>query len=219
MDLEIQAEVAALTRENYTPAQIHRHLDGREEFRGRVPHPRTIQRIVRDLAPKQPRTNWHWSDYSAEDARILFTVLDALIEMQINADDADTVRLIIQAIPGFPRSNFIPDRETADWIVKVTKVGPGLEPLAAYWIALMYLRYDQMRLSPEGIDTFLVMRPWQDMASARRYLSALSDRLVPPMDVYGNFLVRWLMNMFQFSYPDQQPPQVEQPPGEQEPED
>lgn len=219
MDLEIQAEIAALTREMFTPAQIHRHLEGRAEFRGRVPHQRTIQRIARDLAPREPRTDWHWSDYGAEDSLVLFRLMDNLIEYQIAGDNKDQVKRIVQALPSHLRAGFVPDKETADWIVKVSKVAPGLDPVESYWIALIYLNCQQLGIAKDGIDTFLAMQPWTDMAAARRYLAALSEQLIPPIELRGEFLVHTLMEKFQFSYLDQQPPDEEQPQGEPKPEE
>ena len=49
-DLDVQAaimELVAVGDSDYTAKQIHDFLDSKEEFSGRVPHERTIHRMLK----------------------------------------------------------------------------------------------------------------------------------------------------------------------------
>ena len=205
--MDIRAEIILLTGDPNTPrtaAEIHRLLGQQEEFQGRVPSRRTVERIVHELAQQRSPATWHWSDYGAEDARILLHVMDELIEHHLEPDDPDLGRLLIAATPDFFRSSLIESKEAADWIVRIARVAPDLSPSAVYIFALAYLVQHQVGASTSGLDTYLAMRPWKDSESAVRYLRALHNKLIPAIPIQEGMFVQALMEYYEIG-PDLEP--------------
>ena len=196
--MDIRAEIILLTGDPNTPrtaAEIHRLLGQKEEFQGRVPSRRTVERIVHELAQQRSPATWHWSDYGAEDARILLHVMDELIEHHLEPDDPDLGRVIIAATPDFFRSALISSKEGADWIVRIARVAPGLLPEQVYMLSLAYLVHHQVGASTSGLDTYLAMQPWKDVETAVRYLQALRDKIIPAIQIQESFFVQELMGV------------------------
>ena len=143
-DIEVEAALIQLARHSdmYGKAQIHRALV--DKFgEDRVPSERTVARLVdkaRDSDPPQP---WHWSDFPPDDAKILLEVTNEIIEHSLaNANDPETGWVIPKVItlkPDHFQTAYISDRHHAEWVVRVAKVAPGLEPLTVYWISMMYI--------------------------------------------------------------------------------
>ena len=97
VDIDIRAAIADqldLYGAKCSAAEIFRFLDRQEEFRGRLPELRSLQRIVKEYREGTNTQKWHWSDYEPEDARILLDVFASVVAAKNRAsslveDDAD----------------------------------------------------------------------------------------------------------------------------------
>jgi len=209
VDMEIQAAIIGLTSDpntRRTAAEIHRLLSQREEFKGRVPSRRTVERMVHGLSQQAPPAKWHWSDYGAEDARILLEVMNMLIEHHIGSDDPNLARYIISSIPEYVSSMLIDTKEAADWIVRIAKVAPDLSTFAVFMMAQIYLLHHRAEASTSGLDTYLAMRPWRDRESATKYLQALNDKLIPPIQIQEGLFIQALQELYEIHVLDLEPP-------------
>ena len=81
IDLDIRATITDQLNAfggRCSAAEIYRYLNLQEEFVGRVPQLRSIQRIVKEYRDQHPVEDWHWSQYPSEDARILLDVMEVV---------------------------------------------------------------------------------------------------------------------------------------------
>ena len=215
--MDIRAAIILLTGDPNTPrtaAEIHRLLGQREEFEGRVPSRRTVERIVHELAQQRLPAPWHWSDYAPEDARVLLNVMDELVGGNIESDDPDLARDILEAIPDFYRSSLIDSKEIADWIVRIGKVDPALHPFMVFMMAHVYVLHQRVGASTSGLDTYLAMHPWKDEESAVRYVQALGDKLIPSIAIQERWFVGTLLEFFQIYSNEVQEEKNERPPNQ-----
>ena len=210
-DIEVESTLIQLARHSdmYGKAQIHRFLI--QEFgEERVPTERTVARLVDKAREGNPPTPWHWSEFPPDDARILLEVTNEMIQLQLSrSNDPETGWVIPKVIalrPDYFQTAYIVDKYHADWVLRVAKVAPGIGPSEVWWISMMYMFHEQQGMSTSGIDTYLAMRPWRDMASARRYLSALYEGRIPPMSNWGLPMIRALMETFELTPENQELP-------------
>jgi hypothetical protein len=214
-EIDVEAALIQLARHPgmYSKAQIHKALV--ERFgEDRAPSERTVSRLVDKARAGEPPQPWHWSDFSPEDARILLAVTDAFIESALAGENAPLLAQIIGKWPGLFQDAYMFDKHQAEWVVKVARVAPELDPLAVHLIATMYMLHEQKELPTHGIDTFLAMRPWRAPASAQRYLLALDNGHIPPMSVYGAPLIKAVIDTVESASVNQ-----EKPPGDEKEED
>ena len=212
-DTEVEAALIQLARHSdmYGKAQIHRCLV--QQFgEERVPTERTVARLVDKAREGDPPQPWHWSEFPPDDARILLEVTDAIIQQSLSsASDPKTgwvMPKVIALRPDHFQTAYIGDKSHANWVIRVAKLAPGLGPLGVYWVSMMYVFHERMGVSPSGIDTFLTMHPWRDMASARSYLSALYDGRISPMTQHGIPLIEAFMDAFELYPPNREHPPV-----------
>ena len=82
VDIDIRAAIADqldLYGGKCSAVEIYRFLDQQDEFRGRLPALRSLQRIVKEYREGGDTRKWHWSDYEPEDARILLDVFASVV--------------------------------------------------------------------------------------------------------------------------------------------
>ena len=144
----------ACAHPNFSPAQIYSHLESTEEFKGRIPSIRTVQRMVKEFRGEKPPPSWHWSDHQGKDARVVLDVLKAINESQ-------------WPYPGEMRTL---TKEEADWVVKISNVASGLVPKLVFEVARTYVVWQRLGLSTSWLDFFLAMTPWKDKRSLENYL-------------------------------------------------
>ena len=176
VDLDITATIMeqALNAEaNFTPAQIYSYLKSTEEFNGRLPSIRTVQRMVKEFRGAEPSPSSHWSDYPWEEARVLLDVLRAV--------DA----------PHWQYSGQIRTltKEEADWVVKISKAAQGLQPKLVFELARTYVVWHRLGLSTTWIDSFLVMTPWNDKRSLENYLEPGQEHWIQEIITGGSFSI------------------------------
>ena len=100
VDIDIRAAIADqldLYGGKCSAAEIYRFLDQQDEFRGRLPELRSLQRIAKEYREGGDTQEWHWSQYEPEDARILLDVFASVVAAKSRAsslveDDADAAR-------------------------------------------------------------------------------------------------------------------------------
>jgi hypothetical protein len=141
IDLDVQAEIEDKAADRWGPAQIERWLNDQEKYGDRVPTLRTIQRIAKEVTPRDKTKDWSLADTSSEEA---FGVLGALRETIMRTHG--TVKWFSQGL--------------ADWFVRVQSAGPGLRTHAVFFLATSYLRAQTEGTSTQSLDAFLAFAPW-----------------------------------------------------------
>ena len=158
-------ELAIMTR--WSAAEINRYIRQDETLSGEViPDTRTIERRVREArAPEDDQPEWSMENFSGEDARLIFDVLDARLQ-ELNT----------------PVRKF--SHETAKWIVRIREVAPELDPSACYLIARLYMVRSRSKANTEDLEMYLAIGPWKDEARFTRYIKAVEMGLFPPMPIW-----------------------------------
>ena len=125
----------------------------------KVPHLRTIQRIVARTRPADSSGVWEIEDSSPDDARV---VLDFLAD----------------AIAGTNGRVSEITREQAAWIIRLRKLGPPMEFDEILRLAALYRDRRTNGNATRDLDAFLAFAPWRDKPAAIRYLRAVLNELI-----------------------------------------
>ena len=195
-DLDVQAaimELVAVGDSDYTAKQIHDFLDSKEEFSGRVPHERTIHRMIKEHGPGDSSESWHWSDYGSNQAR---AVLDALLAVIRWGDDMDA-DTGIEAFIDWLNQSEIPYSDPADnpeysskvhgdWIARLSGVADGIGPIPLYLIAKSYVVESAMGFERSGgLDMLVAAKPWDSLKALERYRDDLARGVLPVPNAEG----------------------------------
>jgi hypothetical protein len=115
-------------------------LDVLALLEAKIPDERTIRRRIAERKPPDPHDPWTLAATEGDKAARLLPVLRAVLERTEGRTK------------GFSKA-------TAEWIVRVRRAAPDLDPWTAYRTALAY----QRRTGPdtEDLDTFLAFAPWR----------------------------------------------------------
>ena len=200
-----------------TAAEIYRYLHSQEDFRGRLPELRSVQRLVKEYRKERDTQEWHWSNYEPEDARILLDVYAgiassrsltaSLVEGQLDVDgvydtlppdffewatDPEGGEPLKVKSPGFLwleiPENFLWAMEFADWVIKVHKVCPGIGDQAVFQIARHYLVASRLGVSTEKLDLFIARKPWETFIDLFRYVNVLYNGKASAFSIPGAHL-------------------------------
>lgn len=179
VDIDVQTTIVKGVGLGFTPSQIHKALEQMEQYHGRVPNLRTVQRIVR--AYRTEPQLWHWSDYKSSDAHAILSVINAMADQRTGILGATYFRHPYYLLHGEDAEAPLFGKEEADWIVNISRASPGMDPLLLYWLAQSYALHDKMSTDKAGLDMFLAMAPWQNVESWERYIEAVDTNWVPPI--------------------------------------
>ncbi|MCI0865414.1 MAG: hypothetical protein J4N89_02630 [Chloroflexi bacterium] len=220
VDLDVRSAIIDLINLHEgaaSPTQILAEISKREEFQGRLPLLRTVQRIVRDHTSAVSTEKWHWTDYSAEDARILLDVYGRINarrnpipfpadydknvvhtydtlpdDYYLEATDPETGEPLKVEDSGFLwleiPNDFRWTKEFSDWVVKVYKVCPEIGDEAVFQIARHYLLATHLSISTEKLDLFLARKPWESLGDLLVYVSGFNDLQVSIFSIPGAHL-------------------------------
>lgn len=170
IDPEVVQRIRELSALGHHPAGIERHLSADEEFADRTPHVRTIQKVVRDITPAEPRDWWSVTEATAEEARLVLPVLAEQIRRRANLEAAYEARHG-RRISDLPAGALRIHRELAAWIAKLRTIAPELPLSEAYSLAIRYWFAD----TNPYLDAYLALHAWLPGAMAR----AVRDHLLP----------------------------------------
>lgn len=167
--VDVELEIRRLVDKELSPSQIFQKLDSQPEFRDKVPSLRTIERRVSELRPRDPSDRWDWQQEVVEDTRAVLDVLQAVIERTEG------------------RKYALTNRE-AQFVERVLKAAPGLNPWAVYLVARYILtteinvRVRARRAPNEGdmaeVDAFLAYQPWKSERHLERYKRAVDNEWI-----------------------------------------
>jgi len=153
--IELEQEVKRLAMGEYSPSQIYKHLEAQGCFKP-MPTLRTIQRMVKEIAPPDLSGEWSLVDAEPEDARL---ILDTFAEAAAHTAGRSFI-----------------SKGTADWVVRVRRAAPTLPPYDAFVVAREYRRATDTRDSKHirALDALLAFKPWESVEAADRYEALLS---------------------------------------------
>lgn len=157
IDREIQDEIQSLVIKGWSAAQIERRLA--LEFKGHVPSPRTIQRVVKslqeevDAAAGADRQDWSLLSSSDGEGKLILPVLKAVIVETEGRKDTISKRV-------------------AGLVVKVRRVAPDVDPWDVYDFAVRYIKNVDAGYSPYLFDLALSFEIWQGPEAMRSFLNA-----------------------------------------------
>lgn len=164
--VELVQAVRDLVLKGYSPSQIYKHLEAQKCFKP-MPTLRTIQRMVKEIAPPDLSEEWSLADAEPEDARF---VLDLLAVLTRVSEGRTTL-----------------SRAMAEWALKVRKAAPSLPIYRTYEFAMEYRRQMEQRESTRDLDLFLALTPWESTDDADAYENLLHLGVMqPPL-----YLGRW----------------------------
>jgi hypothetical protein len=160
IDGSVQAAIEEKAVDRWTPAQIRRWLAKEPMYEGRLPTLRTVERIVRDVTPRDDSEDWSLGDTDIDnDGQVLYLIRETILRT------SGTVSWFSKAL--------------ADWVFRVERVAPGLRSHAIYYLATSYLRAKQTDSPAREYDAFLAFRPWETSSALQRYEKAILDGWIP----------------------------------------
>lgn len=126
------------------------------------PSLRTVQSIVKEIKTRDTSGPWQLGDSEGEDAKL---VLDVLVTIIVNS--VGTVRNFTKA--------------EARWIIRIAKAAPTAGPWQLWYLAQLYMRYENMGLSTTDLDSLIAFKPWESEPRAKLYESVLKKEWLSPV--------------------------------------
>jgi hypothetical protein len=148
LDGDIEAAIETMAVDGWTPAQISKELHRQEQFMGRVPEDRTIQRRVAALQARDASGAWSVADATTRDARLILDTLAAVIE--------HTAGRVLSLT-----------RSEAAWVARIYHAAPELHPLWRWRLARLYRLREAHHESVADLDAMLAFAPWREGAKQR----------------------------------------------------
>lgn len=170
----LEQEVKRLVIEQRSPSQIYEYLSGQERFADRMPSLRTIQRLVKEMEPPDPTEEWRLADTEPEDARLVLDVLAA-----VTVKTRGRARLT---------------RATAEWVIRVRRAAPTLDPFEAYLYAREYRAREERRGDTRDLDLYLALAPWDSEDARRDYEALLNEGITTSSQWFTMFRQVWKKN-------------------------
>ncbi|HEY7030231.1 MAG TPA: hypothetical protein VH482_02840 [Thermomicrobiales bacterium] len=173
IDGDVQAAIEELALQGWGGTQIRTELSRREQFGGRLPTVRTVQSIVREIAPRDGSGEWSPLKADPESAALALDALAAVVESS----------------EGRIRSLTVAEAER---ISALRTMRPDLPPWDAWFLARTYLAREPHGDPVDDLDAYLAFAPWRDDESFERYLSATDAGWVTssPMVLLHHFIQR-----------------------------
>jgi hypothetical protein len=180
MDPFMRARIDFLGRTGWTPSQVRQELERlvaeEEPFRSRyrkdpsfLPRRRTIERAVKDVAPRDMSPDWTLADEGGEGARNILDVLGTVIEFTRGRKSSLS-------------------RDEVRWVRLVQKAAPSLAPLATFEMAREFQRRTITGEDTRDLDSYLALRGWEGDENVNQYLQLVADGVVKPLRF------RWVLN-------------------------
>lgn len=184
---EVYQRIQRLVDADWTPAQIHKTLgdDPRSHGydTGDVPTLRSIQRIVRDLAPKDATGSWTVASAEPEE---ISDVLDVIAEITVRSEG---------------RVKDVTER-TASWIARLRRAVPTLRPVLVFELAKDYMRREDNSEDTEDLDFYLAFASRSERAPepdksaiaeqhAEQHARLYPERLYRPIADDVGIVARW----------------------------
>ena len=152
IDGDIEAEIRRLAVREWAATQIHRELERRSDFKGRVPSLRTVQRIADDYA--KDTTWWSLADADPDDAALILPVLAELMEQS----QGHVSRLY---------------KGLADWIVRIRRAAPDMPVTWSLEVTLTCWEYARRDESLAGVVEMLAFAPWRGKRQRNHYIKRM----------------------------------------------
>ena len=173
IDGDVQVAIEQLALDGWSPAQILREVKRRREFAGRIPSPRTVQRIAQAVRPDDLTDMWTLADTTIEldpgDARKVLDVLAAALHRGRGGVAGLSVALVA-------------------WIARIHRVAPELDAARTLALARAYRLCEARGYSVSDLDALLAFAPWRTDASdeTRRwaYSQAVASGWIEPPPEY-----------------------------------
>ena len=161
IDPDLQTVIDELIlKEGWGASQIHRELDSRPEFDGRLPDVRTVQRRVRDLTPRDPSGPWRLQDSDPDEARLILDVLAAVT---------------VETMGG--KTQFT--KAEADWVLRLRNASLTMSPWEAWLMARLYMARESSGEETTDLDCVLAFEPWQSGKRSQQYFEAVQAGWIP----------------------------------------
>lgn len=167
IDLAVQQKIEELALQGRSAAQIHRELDRQEEFWRRLPTLRTVQRVVKEITPRDSSGVWRLADSPL------------LAERSPNSDAALIMPVLAEVIERTEGKRKHLTRSEAAWVARVRTISPTLDMWNSYMLAVAYVRTTELKASTESLDVLLAYAPWQGKGNSERYVQAVEDGRAP----------------------------------------
>ena len=147
--------------------EIHREL--LSVGNAQVPHLRTIQRWVKEMARRNDSQPWSLSGSDILEAREVIPVLEVVI-----IRSRGEIRTVSQA--------------EARWIGLIAASAPSLHKWSVWVLARLYEMRANQGTSFQDLDAFLAFTPWIDGQAFQNYLKAIELELVSMVPL-GDYLL------------------------------
>lgn len=154
--LEVERAIGNLALRGFTPIQIYRHLEEKEEFKGKLPSLRTVQTIVKQNLPRDPSEPWSLADSKRGDVPSVLETLAAVIEQ---TEGRITSLSVAQA----------------EWIARIDSAAPDIDPWDRFLVTVMYQKLAETDGSTKDLDAFLAFAPWRGNEALIRYNKAFQS--------------------------------------------
>ena len=190
VDGDVEDEIVTLASDAYAPKQIEGLLRNDPAFDARVPHLRTIQRIVKDA--REPDTSAEWQLEMAPDAAPA-VVIDVLTELVIQTDGRVSSLTVAEA----------------KWVTALRNLAPDIPALETFRLARLYMsRRRANRPTSNDLDAFLAFAPWRNAEQALAHQSSVdAGKIGSPPPFLGQLVpAGWLDHQTLNALPDRPTP-------------
>ena len=160
IDGDVQAAIDELALKGWGATQIYSHLERQPLYVNRVPTPRTIQRRVNELTPRDSSGAWRVQEEDPDDARLVLDVLAAVVVETMG----ETRQLT---------------KTEADRVLRVRKAAPTASPWEAWLIARLYMARESGGEETTDLDCVLAFEPWQSGKRSQQYFEAVQAGWIP----------------------------------------
>lgn len=185
IDVDVFSEIqrlAASEKPRFSPAQIHRWITGIEEYRGRVPSLRTVQRAAKVLEQrpdeeKRPDEPFQW--HHMGDHCLPWEAGPYLLRMWAFAEDGGIAPHIARSENVLLGASTFRD---AKWWWRVHLAVPDISLFDVHWLAriMTYLERTNVPVPTDDFQVFLAYRPWMNHTVRKRYKQYISDNCIRP---------------------------------------
>ncbi len=166
---DIQEEIETKAMAGWPPAQIRKDLERRlkkENRQAEILHPRTIQRIAKEVAVPDTSGIWSITDNEGEDARLVLDILAANIVSKQGFMYPDMKRKFTKA--------------EAQWIIRLRKAAPDAPAKIIILLFQLYMRREAKGITDTAdLDGYLAFTPWRNKDCLRLYKRIVVNGWIP----------------------------------------
>jgi hypothetical protein len=152
--IEVQKAIEAEAVYGFGKREIYRALERRDDLRDLLPSEKTVGRFIDEIPRRDTSAPWSVGDLDEAESELLLEALRDVIERSSGNISSIT-------------------RLEAHYIVRLSQMVPGLQPLGLWRVARVYAGRAASRTPTADLDAYLAFGPWRSDEARQRYYAAI----------------------------------------------